>query len=122
MSYFKRSEFECGCGCGFAAVDYELLDVLNEVRGFIKTPLVITSGCRCDHHNFCVGGSEGSAHKLGLAADFRPFRSDPDKDVHLDRMYKYLLKEYPDKYGIAIKEGSFVHLDVKPGGPRRWKY
>lgn len=119
--YFKRSEFECKCGCGFSAVDAELLKVLTGVREAYG-PLVITSGCRCSEHNANVGGASGSKHVLGLAADFRPLRSDPEFNTKLKFIHEMLLARYPDRYGIASKEGSFVHLDVFPGQARRWEY
>ena len=66
---FKRSEFACKCGCGFDTVDAELVQVLEVVRFKYNSPVHITSGCRCDTHNKKVGGSDGSKHKLGIAAD-----------------------------------------------------
>ena len=67
--YFKRSEFACKCGCGFAPVDNELLEVLSIVRVRFKSPVTINSACRCEAHNESVGGADGSKHKLGIAAD-----------------------------------------------------
>lgn len=119
--YFQRNEFACQCGCGFAAVDAELLDVITDVREAYG-PLVITSGCRCEEHNTAVGGAKNSAHKLGLAADFRPpLSAVKEYPQLLGMIQEYLLEKYPEKYGIA-RGSSFIHIDVKPGGARRWIY
>ena len=67
--YFKRSEFACKCNCGFDVVDTELLEILEDVREHFGEAVTITSACRCDSHNTKIGGSKGSQHKLGKAAD-----------------------------------------------------
>lgn len=120
-NYFERKDFACGCGCGFQAVDFELLQILNETREHFGIPLNITSGCRCETHNKNEKGAANSAHKLGIAADFRPNKSHPDFQNMLNKIHKHLLERFPDKYGIAIGP-TFVHLDVKPGNGRRWTY
>lgn len=119
--YFSREEFRCGCGCGFASVDAELLEVITDVRETFATPLVITSGCRCETHNANVGGAVNSSHMLGLAVDVRPPKSEVGFYQLLKDIHKYLLDKYPDKYGIA-RGDNFVHIDVKPGKARRWTY
>lgn len=120
-NYFKRGEFACKCGCEFSVVDFELMEVLNNVRKVFETPLVITSGCRCSKHNTNVGGAKKSVHLTGMAADFRPTLNNPKFNYLLDEIHEYLLKKFPNKYGIA-KGGNFVHIDVKPGRARRWSY
>jgi len=120
--YFKRKEFECKCGCGFAAVDTELLKVLTDVRETFGVPLVITSGNRCAKHNANIGGAPNSSHVLGLAVDFRPYHHVEGFAEYISNIRKYLRDKYPDKYGVASKESSFVHLDVKPGKARNWNY
>lgn len=121
--YFKRSDFACKCGeCNNSAVDYELLDVIIDMRKSLGFPMIINSGNRCPAHNEAVGGAKRSMHLASMAADIRPTWSNKDFNGALNAMHEYLLSKYPDKYGIAISEGSFVHIDVKPGVARRWKY
>ncbi|MGC2518509.1 MAG: D-Ala-D-Ala carboxypeptidase family metallohydrolase [Burkholderiales bacterium] len=43
---------------------------LEEVQALLGAPLEISSGYRCPALNEAVGGSKGSQHVLGLAADF----------------------------------------------------
>ena len=104
--YFSRSEFACQCKCGFATVDTELLEVLEDVREYYNSPIIITSGCRCAVHNSNIGGSSRSKHTEGIAADFVV------KEIHEDLVYNYLDEKYPDKYGIGRYEGR-THIDVR---------
>ena len=108
----SRSEFECKCGCGFAAADHELVEVLQEVRDRFeattgeKKPLIITSGCRCPTHNQAVGGAKKSTHMLGIAADFMLIGVEPSD------IYDHLNGAFPDKYGLILYP-SWVHLDMR---------
>ena len=104
--HFSRYEFECKCGCGFAAVDIDLLKVIEDVRFHFGKPVAINSACRCEKHNQSVGGTDGSKHKLGIACDIRV------KDIDPSDVYNYLDEAYSDKYGIG-KYSSFTHIDVR---------
>lgn len=115
MSFdFERHEFACHCGCGFDAVDHVLLLILQDLRCQFGE-IIINSGCRCEAHNLAVGGSHGSQHTKGMAADFHS----PVREATPYQIVKYLEKLYPNQYGIGRYE-DYVHLDVKPGGARRW--
>lgn len=103
---FRRTEFACGCGCGFAAMDYELLAILEDVRAHFSKPVRITSACRCPDHNKAVGGEEKSQHLFGMAADFVVIGASPAK------VHQYLVGKYPDQYGIGLYK-TWVHLDVR---------
>ncbi len=80
--HFTAAEFACRCGCGFGLragdVSQDLVVRLEAMRAAAQAldvvnlwpgGLEITSGCRCEAHNAEVGGSRGSAHRYGLAAD-----------------------------------------------------
>lgn len=103
---FSRSEFACQCGCGFMTVDIELLKVLETVRSHFKKPVKINSACRCEDHNKDIGGSYGSKHKQGIAADIVVSRTSPDK------VYDFLDLFMPNSYGVG-KYNSFTHIDVR---------
>ena len=107
MSYFTRSEFECSCGCGFDTVDFELMEVLNELRGHFDEPVSVTSGARCILHNAEVGGGKTSQHLRGRAADIVVKNYTPEE------VWTYLMEAYPDKYGIG-KYNTFTHIDTRP--------
>jgi uncharacterized protein YcbK (DUF882 family) len=103
---FSRREFACKCGCGFEVVDVELLRVLEEVRERFG-PVKITSGCRCLEHNRKVGGTLGSEHTRGIAADFVVPGVSPEV------IAGYLRDTYPGRYGIG-EYADWVHLDMRP--------
>lgn len=117
--HFSRKEFACKCGCGFATVDVELVQVLEDVRSFTGAPIHISSGCRCRSHNRAVGGkpasdvSMGSKHMYGVAADVV-------MGVRLQRrVFAYLDTKYPNKCGIGLyPERGFMHIDVRPNKAR----
>lgn len=104
--HFKRKEFACKCGCGFDAVDKELLDVLEKVRTRFNQPVTITSGCRCVEHNKDIGGSESSQHVFGKAADIVV------KNISPRAVFNFLDKYQPLRYGLGLYEG-WVHVDVR---------
>lgn len=68
--YFKRSEFDCGCGCGFNHIDVRLVKILDMIREHFGKPIIITSGVRCVNYNRKVGGVTNSFHVKNKAADF----------------------------------------------------
>ena len=50
----------------------ELMDCLDGFRREWGSPIIVTSGFRCEELNEKVGGSKNSGHKYGWAADMRP--------------------------------------------------
>ena len=110
---FSREEFACSCGCGFDAVDVELLEVLEDVRDQFNTPIRINSGCRCESHNKAVGGSSNSQHIKGKAVDFIVIGAN-QTDVAV-----YLENIYPNKYGVGRYNGR-THIDVR-NNKARWR-
>lgn len=110
--HFKRSEFRCKCGCGFDTVDAELLMVLDILRFQFDAPITIVSGCRCEDYNNKVGGSSFSMHMRSRAADVIV------KGVSPSEVHAYLVKQYPDQYGIG-KYDTFTHIDTR-GYRSRW--
>ena len=68
---FKSTEMDCkgrGC-CSSTLVDTKLIQHLQKIRNLFGKPVIINSGYRCSSHNRAVGGSSGSKHKQGAAAD-----------------------------------------------------
>lgn len=104
---FNRKEFQCQCGkCIFDTVDYELIQVLEDIRYHFNKPVIINSGSRCEYHNIDVGGSKNSMHLQGKAADVVV------KNIHEDDVYQYLNNKYFNKYGIGRYNGR-THIDVR---------
>ena len=114
---FKRSEFECPCGCGFAAVDVVLLKTLENFRAFLneeqcKVRIIILSGCRCFTHNAKVGGAPKSYHLRGLGVDFIVLYSSKNRRMCPDLVTFYFNCMYHDRFGF-ITYDTFNHLDVR---------
>lgn len=65
---FSRREFACRCGCGYDAIDMDLVVNLQILRYRIHRPIYVNSGCRCEKHNQAVRGARNSYHLRGLAA------------------------------------------------------
>lgn len=110
-SNFSRVEFSCKCGCGFDTVDYQLLDILEQIRWNFGVPVRITSGCRCKAHNEAVGGSKDSQHLLGRAADFT-----------VDGVPTRFVRAFANRLnvpGMGSYKG-FVHIDTRSGKRARW--
>lgn len=106
-AHFNRSEFLCKCGnCDFDTVDVETLRVLEQLRQHFMQPITITSGCRCIDHNVSIGGSYGSQHTKGRAADFKV------KDVTPQEVHEFLDLLYPDDYGLGLYSG-WNHVDTR---------
>jgi len=103
---FNRAEFACHCGCGFATVDIELVKLLELIRIQFRQPVTINSACRCELHNTAVGGSYGSKHKQGIAADIVVKNTSPNE------VYNFVDNHAPDKYGIGLYD-NFTHVDVR---------
>jgi len=114
-SYFKRSEFACKCGCGFDTVDTTLLHVLEYVRGAVRSPIIVTSGCRCLAHNTAIGGSRGSKHMQGRAADIKC------PDVLFETL-KAKVDHFMEGWGGVgyYPNQGFIHIDTRSGPPARW--
>jgi len=104
--HFSRHEFACGCGCGFAAVDVELLGVLEDIREHFGAAVKVSSGCRCASHNADIGSKATSYHTKGTAADIIV------KDIPASMVADRLEHIYPFKYGIG-RYSSWTHIDMR---------
>ena len=104
--HFREEEFKCKCGCGKYIHNTQLVVVLERVREYFDSPVLIHSSTRCKSHNAEVGGKPNSKHLLGLAADIAV------KGVEPEVVHKYLERKYPHKYGIGLYD-TFVHIDAR---------
>ncbi|QBF27687.1 peptidase M15 [Pseudomonas tructae] len=90
-----------------------LCATLEQVRELVGAPVLISSGFRALALNEAIGGSSGSAHIEGLAADFNVPGLTPAAlarwvaDSHL--LFDQLILEYD----------QWVHLSVASGQQRR---
>ena len=105
---FKEHEFACKCGCGYNAINPQLVMALDMARKDSKVPFAITSGCRCKTHNVRVGGVDDSSHVKGFAVDIAVQGSG-----HRMAVLKALMR-YFDRIGI---DKNFIHVDNDPDKP-----
>ncbi len=94
----------------------ELAENLQELRGNIGHSIAITSGYRRPSYNRSVGGSSGSQHLLGKAADIQVSGMAPE-DVF--RAIETLVGQGKMKDGGLHAYSTFVHYDWR-GTRARW--
>lgn len=112
---FNRKEFACKCGCGFMAVDIQLIELLQDLRERFNAPLTITSACRCPSHNKKVGGASKSQHVNGMAVDITV------KGMSPQEVQKQIDEWFPNSLTMGYGK-TFTHLDVRLGGKLRFNY
>ena len=103
--YFKKSEFECKCGCG-GNVEDKLIEKLDLARDIAGIPFIINSGYRCKKHNENVGGTDKSSHIKGLAVDI-DINGSRDRFIVVDALLKAGFERIGVKYDDLL-----VHADI----------
>jgi uncharacterized protein YcbK (DUF882 family) len=117
--HFSSSEFTCSCGvCQKQLINQQFLDMLEAVRTAFGAPIKINSGYRCavKQEQLRKQGYETavgiSSHELGIAADV---------SAHDMAALGIAVATVFGPYSIGTAK-SFIHVDSRPGGPRRWSY
>ena len=107
---FARKDFKCPCGCSRQMVDSELVEKLQAIRDKLGKAIKATSGYRCLSHNAAVGGSSGSKHRYGMAADWRLV----DRSINPVAL-GIIATQYFKAVGIYWYDGcAIVHTDRHP--------
>lgn len=114
---FKLEEFKCGCGGKYCSgyphlLDKQLLINLQTMRDKYGA-ITIKSGLRCSSHNAVVGGTSGSRHKIGKAADIQCLKGKSmlGRKAIMDTWRE--LPGYRYTYGNTTGMGASVHVDVR---------
>jgi len=104
--HFNIVEFECKCSKQHDnQIDLELVEKLELLRAACgHKPIKINSAYRCFDHNKAVGGSKGSKHMEGIAADIVIQGVDPRKAAVKAAMVGFT--------GIGIYK-TFTHVDIR---------
>ena len=113
---FSIKEMACRCRCGLYEMDEEFIRLIQILRDEMQGPLRVTSGRRCDAHNFRVSTAQNKQnviHTKGKAADIL---------VSGERVMKLFEKARQIGFsgiGLSQKTGTphpqrFIHLDTKP--------
>lgn len=110
FGHFSPLEFRCKCGgkyCGGypAMVRKPLLTAAETLRQRLGSPVIVSSGLRCEKHNKNEGGVPGSRHRLGKAMDFRAAGYTATEVLQAVKQLEGI------RYCYAIDE-NFVHMDI----------
>lgn len=111
--YILLTEYECSC-CKKLPLDldiedllycyYELFEAFKDIRNEWNKPIPISSGYRCERHNYAVGGVPLSAHMFGCALDL------DIEDSRVDALRGVIELVAPD-LRMGIYPG-FIHIDT----------
>lgn len=115
--YFKESEFQrLVPSCSISQMDDNLLELLDELRELVGTPLVITSAYRSPDWDLAKGRSGKGAHTKGMGVDI----SAPNS--YFTRLVLQHALRMPFT-GIGIGK-NFIHLDImyRDNAPLVWGY
>lgn len=119
-SNFSKSEFDSKDG---SEMPPNILDnvkklawYLQVIRDFVGVPIKVNSGYRSPNHNKSVGGSKGSKHMEGIAADLNP------QGITTKQLYDSIEEltargDLPE--GGMKAYSTFVHWDYR-GVRARW--
>lgn len=104
---FRPEEFTCS-HCGKHGIKSEVLDLLQAIRDELKTPVIVTSGYRCEDHPTEAKKQVPGAHTHGLAVDISC------GSLLARRIVKVALSLDVPRIGISQRMGAprFVHLDL----------
>ena len=89
-----------------------LAALLEQVRALVGAPITISSGYRSQALNRAVSGAASSAHVLGLAADISTAKLAP-------KALALLIRQSDIAFDQLIYEGTWVHIGLSVGMPRR---
>lgn len=109
---FRVREFACADKSDPVFVSEGLVQVLQQIRSHYGEKAQIHSGYRTPEHNKKVGGSPGSMHLYGLAADFHV------ENVSHKEVAEYANKLMPNSGGIGLYDWG-VHIDLR-SSKSRW--
>jgi uncharacterized protein YcbK (DUF882 family) len=117
--HFTKAELNCKCGCKPTMLIQKnltrLAEELEKLRHVIGLPVQITSGYRCEAYNHLCGGAPLSQHMSGLAADIWVRGKTPAQvKAAAEKVLGFRVG------GIGLYRG-WIHVDLRTGGPVRWR-
>lgn len=103
---FKVKEFRSRTH-PFVIVNYELCEILQQLRDYFNKPINVNSGYRTTSHNTSVGGSYNSAHLIGCAADISM------SSVKAEQIAQAAERMFGQKINIGLHtKENYVHIDT----------
>lgn len=117
LKYFRRSEFNCKCGCNTNYIDSDFLEMMDRARRIAGVPFKINSGYRCEKHPLSKKNPT-SSHIKGIAADIKFINS-----KNLALIMGGLGGAGFERFGIDFKN-KFIHADcdMDKTSPCIWGY
>lgn len=101
--YLLSDEVKCKCAhlsCTRTIINLKTIESFERLRELFGKAIIISSGFRCQMHNYDIVGSLRSYHKIGCALDLVP-----ENVVDLD-----LLEELANScFDVVIRYDSFIH-------------
>lgn len=96
----------------------ELMEVLDRIREDWGSPIIVSSGYRCERLNKVIGGAKNSAHLYGYAADLQPKNGENKKFLRFleqwvlnnQQPWDQIISEYPVN-GVP----AWIHFGLKNG-------
>lgn len=117
VRFFTLDEFRCKCGCDRVHIASGLVFLLDLMRAQMNSPLVITSGFRCQEHNKTVSKAINSRHTRGLAADVACPKT------HTFTMFINAATpffKWPGCEWLKYPDRGFMHLAIPGGNEKYW--
>lgn len=108
---FSAEEMQCR-HCGELRINFQFMELLQNIRDRYSKPMHVNSGYRCKTHNTAVGSKPSSYHRKGRAVDI-PYSNGYEG---------YELVKYAidcGMLGILIYE-DFIHLDNRSFPYMHW--
>lgn len=104
--HFRVREFRCKDGSDEILIDEKLPRLLEQIRVFAENTVTITSAYRSEAYNVKIGGSRGSYHVKGQAADIITSGRTPAE------IAKFAQAIGAGGVGLYTKK-NFVHVDTR---------
>lgn len=103
-------------------IQWLVTNVLQPLRGYLKQPIVITSGFRSPEINKQTGGAATSQHQEGEAADF-VIEGVNNEDIistikRLGLPYDQLIDEVKYRSSTDREPSRWIHVSLKKDGNR----
>lgn len=118
MDYFTIEELACR-HCGEYKFDPSFLALLNQLRHRHGSPLIVSSGYRCQNHPLEVHRATTGTHSTGKAIDFSVTHGNALSVIAIAHDLGIR------RIGVQQKgDGRFIHLDVCTDriSPACWSY
>ena len=97
--YLGTEEVQCHCehkDCKTQVISAQTVESFRQLRNAYSKPIIVTSGFRCQRHNYMEGGTNDSRHKLGGALDlFVETREDLRQLKKMATLYFDIVIGYP---------------------------